>query len=104
MANNSNMIYGSICLSDVPKELFKKVKCKDGKERIFLNIKVCARKEAGNFGDTHFVSCEPANKDERKEGTNYIIGNMKEYVPKNAAPSQEEIDAAQPANDDDLPF
>lgn len=29
------MLRGSICLSDIPKELIKKVKCKDGKERCF---------------------------------------------------------------------
>ncbi len=98
------MIYGSICVSDIPKELFKKVKCQDGKERVFLNIKVCARKEVGKYGHTHFVSCEPANKDERKEGVNYICGDMKEYVPQSNTPSQEAINAAQPANDDDLPF
>ena len=100
----SKMIYGSICLSNVPKELFKKIKCKDGKERVYLNIKICRRKEASQFGDTHFVSCEPANKDERKEGVNYICGDLKEWIPQNAAPSQEEIAAAQPANDNDLPF
>ena len=102
MANE--MTYGSLCVSDVPKELFKKVKCKDGKERVYLNIKICRRKEASQFGHTHFVSCEPANKDERKEGVNYICGDMKEYVPQSATPSQEEIAAAQPANDNDLPF
>ena len=102
MANE--MTYGSICVSDVPKELFKKVKCKDGKERVYLNIKICRRKEVSQFGHTHFVSCEPANKEERKEGVNYIIGDMKEWIPQNASPSQEEIAAAQPANDNDLPF
>ncbi len=100
----SNMIYGSINLSDIPKELFKKVKCKDGQERVFLNIKVCARKEVSKFGHTHFISCEPANKEERKEGVNYICGDLKEYVPQNATPSTEDIASAQPANNDDLPF
>ena len=102
MANE--MIYGSICLSDVPKELFKKVACKDGKERVFLNIKVCRRKEVGKFGHTHFISCEPANKDERKEGVNYICGDLKEWGAQNAAPSTEDVAAAQQASNDDLPF
>ena len=28
-------LFGSICLSDIPREQMKKVMCKDGKERIF---------------------------------------------------------------------
>lgn len=96
------MIYGSICLSAVPKELFKKVVCKDGVERVFLNIKVVPRKEAGQYGHTHFVSCEP--KEGRVDGVNYIIGDMTEYVPKPSTPTTEEIEAAQPVNDDELPF
>lgn len=31
-------LYGSICLSDIPRSQMKKIMCKDGKERIFLNI------------------------------------------------------------------
>lgn len=99
-----NMIYGSICLSAVPRELFKRVKCKDGQERVYLNIKVVPRKEVGQYGHTHFVSCEPANKDERKDGVNYIVGDMTEYVPKNSAPSAEEIAASKSAGESDLPF
>lgn len=99
----ADLIYGSICLSAVPKELFKKVKCKDGQERVYLNIKVVKRKEVSQYGDTHFVSCSP-KKEEQKEGTNYIIGDMKEYVPQAAAPSPEDVNNAQSANDDDLPF
>lgn len=98
------MIYGSICLSAVPKELFKKVKCKDGQERIYLNIKVIPRKEESQFGHTHFISCEPIAKEERVDGQSYICGDMKEYVPKSDTPTQEEIAAASPADDNDLPF
>ena len=53
-------LYGSICLSDIPRSQMKKIMCKDGKERIFLNIFVGERKEPSTFGDrtyTHFVSC-----------------------------------------------
>lgn len=63
-------LYGSICLSDIPRSQMKKIMCKDGKERIFLNIFVGERKEPATFGDrtyTHFVSCSP-KKEERKEG------------------------------------
>ena len=32
------ILTGSICLSDIPREQMKKVVCKDGKERIYLNV------------------------------------------------------------------
>lgn len=98
------MIYGSLCVSDVPKELFKKVVCKDGREKIFLNLKICKRKEVSQYGHTHFISVEPIDKAERKEGVNYIVGDLKEYVPKNGSPSPEDIAQAKSAKDDDLPF
>ncbi len=97
-------MYGSICVSQIPKELFKKVMCKDGQERVFLNLKVVRRKETSQFGHTHFVSVEPVDKNERVEGTNYIVGDLKEYVPQSAAPSQEDIAAAPAAGANDLPF
>lgn len=97
------MIYGSICLSNVPKEQFKKVMCKDGVERVFLNMKIVRRKEVSKFGHTHFASCEPANKDERVQGVNYIFGDFKEYVPDDTT-SPENIAQAPVASDDDLPF
>lgn len=93
----ANFLYGSICLDAVPKELFKKVN-----GHVYLNIKVVERKEPSKYGHTHFISCEP-KQDERKEGVNYLIGDMTEYKPK-AAPTQEEIAAAPQADDNDLPF
>ena len=98
----ADLLYGSICLSTVPKELFKKVMCKDGQERVFLNIKVVKRKEKGQYGDTHFVSCEP-RKEERVEGQSYIIGDLKEYIPQTQSPTPEQVSAA-PASDLGLPF
>lgn len=65
--------YGSLCLSDIPKELLRKAE--NGKT--YLNIRVVKRKEADKFGNTHFVSCAP-KKDEQKEGVNYIFGHLKE--------------------------
>lgn len=100
----AEMIYGSICLSAVPKELFKKVMCKDGEERVFLNMKIVKRKEAGQYGHTHFASCEP--KEGKVEGQSYIFGDFKEWIPNpnTESPSTEDIDAAQSAGDSDLPF
>lgn len=101
------MLLGSICLSDIPRDVMKKVVCKDGKERIYVNIAVCERKEPASFGDktyTHFVSCSP-KKEERKEGVNYFIGDLSEYKPQPSSPSPEQIDSAPAVSPaDDLPF
>lgn len=100
-------LHGSICLSEIPREQMKKVMCKDGKERVFVNIWVGERKEPATFGDrvyTHFVSCAP-KKDERKEGANYFLGDLMTYNPQPSAPTPEQVQAApslSPA--DDLPF
>lgn len=91
--------YGSICVSDIPRELFKKAD--NGK--VYVNIKIVRRKEVGKYGDTHFISCEPSDPEKRREGVNYICGNVKEWVaPKD--PSPEDIDAAPVASEKDLIF
>lgn len=99
-----DILTGSICLSNIPREQMKKVMCKDGIERIFINIAVIERKEKSQYGDTHFVSCAP-KKDERKDGVNYVIGDLKRYEPQPSSPTPEQINAAPPISpSDDLPF
>ena len=103
----AEFMYGSLCLSSIPKRLFKKVMCKDGKERVFLNIKIIKRKEPSQFGNTHFVSCEPKDENERVEGEVYICGDLTEFHPQPQMPTAEEIAAAppfEPSSDEDLPF
>ncbi|MBR8753908.1 hypothetical protein [Bacteroides pyogenes] len=90
-------LYGSLCVSDIPKELFKKAE--NGK--IYLNIAVIERKEVSQFGHTHFISCAP-KQEERKEGVNYFCGDMKTFAPK--APTPEQVEQAPSAEIDDLPF
>jgi hypothetical protein len=99
------LLIGSICLTDIPRELIKNVVCKDGVTRKYLNISVVEMKEKSQFGDTHFISCAP-KKDERKDGVKYIIGNLKTYEAQAAQPTPAEIDKAPVAADDDdsLPF
>src|SRR5574344_1221017 len=97
------LLIGSICLSNIPKEQIKKVKCKDGIERLYLNVAVCEKKEKGRFGDTHFLTCAP-KKEERKDGVNYIIGDLKQWEQANVAPTTEEIEGAPVSDDTDLPF
>jgi len=98
----SNM-YGSICLSDIPRQMMKKVMCKDGKERIYLNVKIVERKQPSAFGHTHFITCEP-KKEERVEGVNYIFGDLKTFG-EQARPSVEDVNnAPQVKDDEDLPY
>lgn len=100
-------LFGSICLSDIPREQMKKVMCKDGKERIFLNVFIGERKEASRFGDrvyTHFVSCAP-KKEEQRPDVNYFIGDLETYNPKPNKPTVEDIASAPSVSqDDNLPF
>lgn len=101
------MLIGSICLSDIPREVMKKVMCKDGKEKIFVNVAIMERKEPATFGDrtyTHFVSCSP-KKEERKEGVSYFIGDLSEYKPQPSTPTAEQIEAAPAVSkEEELPF
>lgn len=89
---------GSICLSDIPQSEIKKVMCRDGKERLFVNIKVVRRKSVAENGDTHFISCEP-KPEQRREGVKYIFGNLRPLVYQPQGPSMEEIENAQSASD-----
>lgn len=96
-------LYGSICLSDIPRSQIKKVMCKDGVERSYLNIFVGEKREPSTFGDktyTHFVSCAP-KKEERVEGEQYFIGDLQTFHPQQATQP-----ARQPSAriDDNLPF
>lgn len=111
MADNNSILTGSICLSDIPREQLKKVVCKDGKTRIYVNVAVITKKEPQTFSNngvsrtyTHFISCAP-KKEERVDGVNYIIADLetKTFAPQQ--PTTEDIASAPgltPA--DDLPF
>ncbi|HCK24063.1 MAG TPA: hypothetical protein DHW31_04635 [Bacteroides graminisolvens] len=100
-------LFGSICLSEIPREQMKKVICKDGKERIFVNVWVGERKEPATFGNntyTHYVSCAP-KKEERVEGTNYFLGDLQTYNPQPSTPTIEQVaNAPSVSPEDDLPF
>lgn len=55
---------------------------------------------------THFISCAP-RKEERKDGVNYILGDLetRTFAPATASPTPEQINDAPPAQqNDDLPF
>lgn len=108
-----SMLTGSICLTDIPKELIKEVKCKDGQLRKYLNVAIITKKNPTTFTNngqprtyTHFISCAP-RKEERKDGVNYILGDLetRTFAPVTASPTPEQINDAPPAQqNDDLPF
>ena len=69
--------WGSICLDSIPEDVVRRVLCRDGVERRYVNIKV--RKYytpviGGGTMFTHYVTCEPRH-DMRMEGVNYKLGN-----------------------------
>ena len=100
---------GSICLSDIPKELIKKVTTKNGEVKMFLNISIGQLKEPqkdseGKIRSTHWVGCAP-KKEDRIEGKNYFIGGIKEWTQEVNTPSAEDINNAPSIGvEDDLPF
>lgn len=104
-------LYGSICLSDIPKELI--TTSKNGKK--YLNIEVNELRQPSQYGATHAVKMS-VKKAERKDGVNYYIGNLKpsKFGNDNAettANGAATVAAVPPAvvddaltSDDDLPF
>lgn len=106
-------LYGSICLSDIPKELI--TTSKNGKK--YLNIEVNELRQPSQYGATHAVKMS-VKKADRKEGVNYYIGNLKpsKFGNEDAATtatvttSSDAVDVPPaavndtPTNDDDLPF
>lgn len=84
------ILTGSICLSDIFREQMKKVICKDGKEKIYLNVAVIERKEPSQFGHTHFITCAP-KQEERKEGIQYILEISRNISPFRAAPHRNRL-------------
>lgn len=110
MATN---LYGSICLSDIPRELI--TTSKNGKK--YLNIEVNQLQKPSPYGATHAVKMSVKRAD-RKDGVNYYIGNLKPSKFGNeetttagaAAPAPEAVSERPTAvadvacNDDDLPF
>lgn len=100
-------LHGSICLTDIPKELIK-----DFNGKKYINIKVAEYREPKTYGEgdkavtfTHYVA-STCKKDEREEGKNYYWGKLKPYGQRVevAQPSFEDIENAPAADDDGLPF
>lgn len=65
-------LYGSICLTDIPKELI--TTGKNGKK--YINIEVRERQQVGRYGDTHYIKAA-CRKEQQVEGVKYFIGDLK---------------------------
>lgn len=91
--------YGSICLSDIPREQMRKAE--NGK--IYLNFHIREMREHDRYGNTHYLDCRP-KKEEVREGVNYYFGKAVEWKPKEE-PTVEQI-GGMPAvqEDEELPF
>lgn len=90
---------GSICLTDIPKELI--TNHANGKQ--YLNIAISSRKEKGRFGETHNVIAS-VPKDQRKDGDKPIyIGNLKEWQ-ENGGGNAPQPSSNADVTSDDLPF
>lgn len=119
--DNSSYLKGSICLSDIPKELIKDVMCKDGIKRKYLNIAIMPKKNPTSFTNengtttyTHYITCAPP-KEYQKDGVKYFIGDLSERSFNNnqqsAQPQQQPqannyggFNSAPAEADEDLPF
>lgn len=89
--------YGSICLSDIPKELI--TTAKNGKK--YLNVVVNQRRKIGQYGHTHYIKAY-AKKGTVAPGTNLYIGELKpsEFQDNHSVNGQ----TTAPAPDNDSPF
>lgn len=104
-------LFGSICLSDIPNELI--TTAKNGKK--YLNIEVKQMRQPSQYGHTHTVKAS-VKRDERKDGVNYYIGNLKvskysnDIEAQNNAPmgmvmpASTDTEFPAPNNPNDLPF
>lgn len=109
--DNNSILRGSICLSDIPKELIKKA----ANGKCYLNINIRAKMTPSTFPNpdgtsrtyTHSVQCACAKDKQRTDvpKSYYYIGDLETYTFAPAAPvTMESIDNAPSAGDGDLPF
>lgn len=105
----AQLITGSICLSDIPKDKIQTGK--NGKK--YLNICISEMQNVSPYGDTHTIYVSQSAMDRQAKSPKTYIGHGKNYsaapVVPQSAPYQPQ--AAPPVNtrvssssDDDMPF
>lgn len=87
--------YGSLCLSDIPKELITT----DNNGKKWLNIDIYEMRQPSQWGHTHTIKAS-VKKEDKKDGVNYYIGKLKpsKYDQQPSTPAMQE------SNEDGLPF
>ena len=70
-----SVLIGSICVSSIPKELLIIKRCKDGVDRVYVNIMVARKKRPS--GESHVILCNP-NKYQNKKFRGYYAGCLEE--------------------------
>jgi hypothetical protein len=90
-----------ICLSDIPKECI--TEGKNGKK--YIKLVMVERKEAGNYGETHFVAISQTKEQREAKMPTVYIGNAKPiiYQPK-VEEKPTETPFSVPDKTNDLPF
>ena len=98
-------LFGSICLTDIPRELIQTSE-KNGKK--YLSVIIAERRTPSQYGYTHYIKAY-AKRGEVAQDTNLYIGELKPSQYNNESNNQQ---AATPTpapkaegnGDDDLPF
>lgn len=93
---NNEFLYGSICLTDIPKNLIRKSD-KNGKQ--YINIGISQLREKSKYGDTHLITVNIPKEQRQPNERLPIIGNLKKW---NGSNSNQQSSNVPP--EDDLPF
>jgi hypothetical protein len=95
----TDSLYGSICLSDIPKELI--TTGKNGKK--YLNVCVDKRKQVSQYGATHYIKAY-AKKGTIDPNTNLYIGDLKPSQTTTYAAPAVQAPMMPPPAAEELPF
>lgn len=91
-------LFGSICLTDIPKEFIKEVETKDGKVKKYIDIVVRNKPQVSEWGHTHYIRMS------KKVNDKYVyLGNLKPSQFSDNNQTQPQATSIE-AGDDDLPF
>ena len=92
-------LHGSICLSDIPRDVIKRA----ANGKLYVNIQINERRETDRYGNTHNITCKP-KRDEVVEGVNYYIGHAQQWQQPSPI-TAEDVAAAPPVTTNDtLPW
>jgi hypothetical protein len=93
-------LFGSICLTDIPKELIKEVTTKDGKVKKYIDISVRTKLQVSEWGHTHYIRMSKKSNDKV-----VYLGNLKpSQYSEQPQPYPQPQDTPIEVGDDDLPF